>query len=67
MARAASPHLRKHWRMQREDAATAGMRVIETADGNWKVTGPGAHAGPFATQADAYRWIDKQPSRRYGQ
>jgi hypothetical protein len=44
----------------------ADMRVVETSDG-WNVIGPGdMSVGPFATQAEAFRWLDNQLSRRYG-
>jgi hypothetical protein len=55
------------WRGQREDAATAGLRVEQTLEG-WIVVGAeGALAGPFATQAEAWRWLDRRvPEKRYG-
>jgi hypothetical protein len=67
LRQAQSPHKRKHWRMQRQEAASAGMSVSEAADG-WNVTGPkGMCAGPFASQAEAWHWLDKHTTeRRYG-
>lgn len=64
---AESRHKRTHWRMQREDAASAGMSVAEAPDG-WNVVGPnGMCAGPFATQSAAWRWLDSHTTeRRYG-
>ena len=54
------------WRGQREGAATDGMRVDEGAEG-WLVVGAeGVLAGPFATQAEAWRWLDRVPTRGYG-
>jgi hypothetical protein len=64
--KAENPHRRKRWQMQRQDAATTGMSVVQVSDG-WNVTGPnGMCAGPFATQAEAFRWLDKIPAKRYG-
>jgi hypothetical protein len=63
---AESQNMKKHWRMLREDAATAGMSVDQTTEG-WCVVGPeGMCAGPFATQAEAWRWLDRVPTRGYG-
>ena len=57
---------RKRWRMLREDASTEGMSIDQTLEG-WLVTGPdGVCAGPFATEAEAWRWLDRVPTRRYG-
>ncbi len=67
LRKAQNQHKRQHWRMQRQDAASAGMVVNEAADG-WNVIGPnGMCAGPFKTQSEAWRWLDKNTTeRRYG-
>jgi hypothetical protein len=64
---AESQNMKKHWRMLREDAATAGMAVEQTLEG-WIVVGADeVLAGPFATQAEAWRWLDRRvPEKRYG-
>jgi hypothetical protein len=54
------------WRGQREAAATDGMRVDQTLEG-WIVVGAeSVLAGPFATQAEAWRWLDRVPTKGYG-
>jgi hypothetical protein len=52
--------------MKREAASTLGYRVAE-ADGGFAVTRAGAWvAGPFTSDALAWRWIDRQAvARRY--
>jgi hypothetical protein len=54
--------------MVRQDEAAAGMTVREVGDGGYQVVGPrGVIAGPFATHAQAWRWIDRNtPARSYG-
>jgi hypothetical protein len=62
---AESQNMKKHWRMLREDAATAGMRVDQTLEG-WIVVGADeVLAGPFATSSEAWRWVGRVPTRRY--
>ena len=64
--KAQSPHRRRHWQMQREDSATSRMVVDEVPEA-WVVANQAVRiAGPFATQAEAWRWIDRQPTSRYG-
>jgi len=67
MAKAASSHRRKHWNMQRQNAASIGMKVEEATDG-WNVTGPnGMCAGPFKTNSEAWHWLDNNTrAKRYG-
>jgi len=65
--RAASSHRREAWRMSREDEASAGM-TVDGELGAWCVMRDGnALAGPFQSQTEAFRWIERNcPSRRYG-
>jgi hypothetical protein len=55
------------WRGQREQASTPAY-TIEEVDGSWWVTlGEDRVAGPMSN-AEAWRWIDRQTkARRYGQ
>jgi len=66
LRKAQNPHKRQHWKMRRLDAASAGMSVEQVSDG-WNVTGPnGMCAGPFASNAEAWRWLDNQTrAKRY--
>jgi hypothetical protein len=63
---AESQNMKKHWRMLREDAATAGMRVDQTLEGRIVVGADEVLAGPFATSSEAWRWLDRVPTRGYG-
>jgi hypothetical protein len=67
LRKAEAPHKRKLWRMQRENEATVGM-MIEEIEGGFQITGPNdMHVGPFATNAEAWSWLDRNvPARRYG-
>jgi hypothetical protein len=55
------------WRGQREQASTPDYSIQEV-DGDWWVMLSGERiAGPM-TNAEAWRWIDRQTTaRRYGQ
>jgi hypothetical protein len=48
--------------------ASTPSYTIEEADGAWHVTEAGARvAGPFASNAEAWSWIDRHSvARRYG-
>ena len=65
--KAASPHKRQHWRMQRAAASTSAYTVDE-ADGAWYVTdGRTRVLGPFDSSSRAWSWIDRKTvARRYG-
>jgi len=66
MNQAASKHRRAHWHAERE--AASSPYEIEEADGARHVTEAGARvAGPFASNAEAWSWIDRHSvARRYG-
>jgi hypothetical protein len=65
--KAASPHKRAHWHMQRV-AASSPAYTVDDADGAWYVTdGSERVAGPFDSSSGAWSWIDgKTTERRYG-
>jgi hypothetical protein len=67
LRKAESPHKRQYWRMRRENAAAVGMWVEQVSD-SWNVIGPkGMCAGPFITNAEAWRWLDNHTkAKRYG-
>jgi hypothetical protein len=66
----------KHWTqpttteqaLTLEDAAARWILVEKSAFARgWVVSLPnGSNAGPFKKEEAAWRWIDRQPSRRYG-
>jgi hypothetical protein len=66
MWKAAAPHKRARWRMQREIEATASFEVVERG-GAWFVLD---HAQPVAgpmTNSAAWQWIERHTARRrYG-
>ena len=66
MNKAASKHRRAHWNAEREAASTP--YEIEEGHGAWHVTEARARvAGPFASNAEAWSWIDRHSvARRYG-
>jgi hypothetical protein len=58
---------REAWRQAREVASAPPYQVRERADG-WVVEVDDERwAGPFATNSEAWRWIDRNSvARRYG-
>jgi hypothetical protein len=68
MQRAASKPKRQHWQASREAASTPAYTVQETDGGRYHVVNGGSCvAGPFSN-AEAWRWIERNTvARRYGQ
>jgi hypothetical protein len=57
---------REGWRQAREVASSPPYQVRERADG-WVVVDDERYAGPFETNGEAWRWIDREMvARRYG-
>jgi hypothetical protein len=67
MNKAASKHRRGHWQAERA-AESSPSYTIEDCDGGCCVMDGAARvAGPFATNSEAWRWIDQHTvARRYG-
>ena len=63
-----SKQKRQHWQASREIASTPAYTVQETDDGQWHVVNGGNRvAGPFSN-AEAWRWIERNTvARRYAQ
>jgi hypothetical protein len=60
MWKAAAPHKRERWRMQREIEATAAYEVVQSGGGGQPKAGP-------MTNGAAWEWIDRHTARRrYG-